>query len=288
MASLCEVVIAADDEAGANTLARVAIDEVIRIEHKYSRYRPDSIVSQINAAAGVRAIACDEETVALLDFSDSLYRSSDGLFDVTSGVLRRAWNFATGHLPAADELAPLRELVDWLAVEREGAAVRLPRLGMEIDFGGFGKEYAADRAACALIAQGVRHGYVNLAGDMRVIGPRPDAQPWRMGIQHPREPRQVLATIPIEHDGLATSGDYERFFEREGKRYCHILDPRTGMPVTYWRTVSVLAPMAVVAGNCSTIAMLKQAEGLGFLERTGMNYLAVDHLGRCFTKGAIP
>ena len=96
----------------------------------------------------------------------------------------------------------------------------------------------------------------------------------------------MVATIPVDHGALATSGDYERYFERDGRRYCHILDPRSAMPVTYWQTVSVLAPMAVVAGNCSTIAMLKQADGLAFLQQTGMNFLAVDHLGQCFTKGA--
>ncbi len=285
MASPCEVVIVADDEAAANALAASAINEVARIERKYSRYRADSIVSRINAAAGARPVACDDETCALLDYADSLYRASDGLFDITSGVLRRAWNFSTSQVPSPAELAPLLTLVGWSAVERDAAGVRLPQAGMELDFGGFGKEYAADRAAAALIAQGAQHGYVNLSGDMRFIGPRPDGSPWMIGIQHPREANRMVATIPVERGGLATSGDYERYFVRDGRRYCHILEPRSGMPVTHWQTVSVLAPMAVIAGNCSTIAMLKQADGLAFLEQTGMNFLAVDHLGQCFTRG---
>ena len=157
---------------------------------------------------------------------------------------------------------------------------------MELDFGGFGKEYAADRAGAVLAARGLRHGYVNLAGDMRMLGPKPDGSPWMIGIQDPRDKTAILATIPVDRGGLATSGDYERYFELDGKRYCHILDPRSGQPVTHWRTVSVVAPLAVVAGNCATIAMLKQADGLAFLEACGMNYLAVDQSGTVHVKRA--
>jgi len=284
MASGCELVLAAIDECEARQAAEAAIDEVRRIEIKYSRYRPDSIVTRINAAAGADPVDCDGETLSLLDYADTLYQSSDGLFDITSGVLRRVWNFQLPRVPAPDELAARLKLVGWRRVERDGRQVRLPEAGMEIDFGGFGKEYAADRAGALLEARGVRHGYVNLGGDMRVLGPRPDGQPWMIGIQDPRRKGEVIATIPVVQGGLATSGDYERYFELDGRRYCHILDPRTGMPVSHWRTVSVIAPLAVVAGNCTTIAMLKQADGLGFLEASGMNFLAMDQHGELHTR----
>ena len=287
MASACELVLAVDDEPEAQAMARAAIAEVQRIEAKYSRYQPDSIVSRINAAAGGQAVACDEETWSLLNYADSLYQSSDALFDITSGVLRRAWNFYDHRLPAPAELEALRQLIGWRRVEREAQAVRLPEAGMELDFGGFGKEYAADRAGVVLAARGLHHGYVNLAGDMRMLGPKPDGSPWMIGIQDPRDKTAILATIPVDRGGLATSGDYERFFELDGKRYCHILDPRSGQPVTHWRTVSVVAPLAVVAGNCATIAMLKQADGLAFLEACGMNYLAVDQSGTVHVKRAV-
>jgi thiamine biosynthesis lipoprotein len=287
MASACELVLAVDDEPEAQAMAAAAIAEVQRIEAKYSRYQPESIVSRINAAAGGQAVACDEETWSLLSYADSLYQSSDGLFDITSGVLRRAWNFYDHRLPASADLEALRQLIGWRRVEREGQAVRLPEAGMELDFGGFGKEYAADRAGAVLAAKGLRHGYVNLAGDMRMLGPKPDGSPWMIGIQDPRDKTAILATIPVDRGGLATSGDYERFFELDGKRYCHILDPRSGQPVTHWRTVSVVAPLAVVAGNCATIAMLKQSDGLAFLEACGMNYLAVDQSGTVHVKRAV-
>jgi thiamine biosynthesis lipoprotein len=122
---------------------------------------------------------------------------------------------------------------------------------------------------------------------MRFIGPRMDGRPWSIGIQDPREAEGVLATINVSEGALATSGDYERFFELDGQRYCHILDPRDGMPVRYWRSVSVLAPVAVAAGSCSTIAMLKQRDGLDFLNASDMAYLAVDDEGQMLYRDLI-
>lgn len=282
MASTCEVRLAAASAQQAEALAQGAVDEVRRIETKYSRYRQDSIVSRINAAAGMGEgawVECDSETQALLGYADALHAASGGLFDITSGVLRRAWDFRRAVLPDPERLRALCALIGWQRVERAQAAVRLPVCGMELDFGGFGKEYAADRAAAILAAQGVAHGYVNLGGDLRILGPQLDGSPWWIGIQDPRDPGKVAASLPVWSGALATSGDYERFFELDGRRYCHILDPRSGQPAIHWRSVSVLAPLAVAAGGCATIAMLKQADGLAFLEQSGMAYLALDGTG---------
>ena len=287
MASPCQVLLCAPSEAAARALAQPAIDEVLRIERVYSRYRSDSVVGRINATAGSGEwIALDAEAAGLFDYAGQLYALSGGLFDITSGVLRRAWDFRTPRVPSPAELAPLQALVGWPRVARRAAvaaaaaAVRLPDAGMEIDFGGFGKEYAADRATAVLLAQGVRHGYVNLGGDIRVLGPQADGTPWRIGIQDPRDSERTIASIDIAEGALATSGDYERFFELDGRRYCHILDPRSGMPVTYWRTVSVLAPLAIAAGSATTIAMLLGEQGRGFLERSGFSWLAQDGDGQ--------
>ncbi|KQQ32604.1 thiamine biosynthesis protein ApbE [Duganella sp. Leaf126] len=280
MGSSCELRLSAPNAAAAEALAARAIAEVRRIETKYSRYRPDSIVSRINAAAGQAPVACDSETMALIDYAAALFSASGGLFDITSGVLRRAWDFRQPRVPDADTLGPLLALVGWRHVQCDRQQVQLMQAGMELDFGGFGKEYAADRAAAVLIEAGVHHGYVNLGGDMRFIGPRPDGQPWQIGIQDPRNPQATVASIPISCGALTTSGDYERYFDLDGVRYCHILDPRTGMPVRYWRSVSVMAPMAVAAGSCSTIAMLKQQEGHTFLKTSDMGYLAIDEHGQ--------
>ncbi|HYF60477.1 MAG TPA: FAD:protein FMN transferase [Burkholderiaceae bacterium] len=276
MGSRCEVRIdGAPDEAAARAWSRAAIDEVRRIEAKYSRYRGDSVVSAINRAAGGAPVAVDPETRALLGYADALWRDSGGRFDATSGVLRRAWDFGRGTVPDEAALAALRPLIDWPSVERDGDRVRLPRAGMELDFGGFGKEYAADRAAEALRAAGARHGFVDLGGDIRAIGPRADGTPWSVAIRHPREPDAVVAAIDVADGAVCTSGDYERFVERDGVRHCHVLDPRTGRSVRHWRSVTVVAPVAVAAGGYTTVAMLLEAAAIDYLERTGLPWLAI-------------
>jgi thiamine biosynthesis lipoprotein len=276
MASPCSIKVAAADAASAGKAAQAAIDEVHRIESKYSRYIAGSVVGTINAAAGRSPVAVDEETAALLQFAETLYDQSDGLFDITSGVLRQAWDFKRGVRPTLKQLGEVLPLVGWDKVEFAGGSIRLPILGMELDFGGFGKEYAADRAGATLQNHGVTHALINLGGDVRAIGPQPGGEPWLIGIAHPRRDREVIAQIPLASGGLATSGDYERYFELDGRRYCHILNPRTGQPVSYWQSISVVGALAVSAGSLSTIAMLQGAQALPFLGNQGVAYLAID------------
>jgi thiamine biosynthesis lipoprotein len=281
MASRCEVRLHASDAATAAAWSDAAIAEVRRIESKYSRYRDDSVTAAINRAAGGEAVAVDDETAHLIEFGAALYEQSDGRFDLTSGILRRAWDFKSGRVPDQRHLDSLLPLIGWSQVDWSRHRIRLPRPGMEVDFGGIGKEYAADRAGALLLELGAAHGFVNLGGDVRVLGPAPDGTPWRIAVQHPRGPAgEILAHLDVGHGALATSGDYERYFIAEGRRYCHILDPRTGWPVTAWQAVSVVAPLAIAAGACATIAMLNDADGaIAFLRRQGVRYLAIDAAG---------
>jgi len=280
MGSACEVVLASHTQNEAESMAKLAIDEVLRIERKYSRYTTDSIIAKINQQAGRGALQCDDETWALFQFATQLFDKSDGLFDITSGVLRQAWDFKKPEVPTSQKLEALLPLVGWQNVVLQDQSIALPLAGMEVDLGGFGKEYAADRAVQVLKEKGVTHGYVNLAGDMRFLGPKPNGEPWMIGIQDPRARDQVVATLPITQGGLATSGDYERYFELNGQRYCHVLNPKTGMPVSYWRSVSVTSPATVVSGCTTTMAMLKEADGLAFLQATGFDFFAIDHTGK--------
>jgi thiamine biosynthesis lipoprotein len=270
-----------DDESRARTLAETAIADVRRIEAKYSRYRDDSVTARINRAAGGAAVTIDAETYALLGYADHCHRLSTGRFDITSGVLRRAWDFRRSppRLPGQDEIAAATALIHWPCVEWSRRSVRLPRRGMEIDFGGIGKEYAADRMATICHDGGARHALANLGGDVRAAGPQQDGSPWRVGISHPRQAVAVMATVEIDGGAVATSGDYERFFDLDGRRYCHIIDARSGRPVTHWQSISVLAPLCVLGGSCATIAMLLEDEAEAFLAREGVAYLAVDSAG---------
>jgi FAD:protein FMN transferase len=277
-----EVRIAAATGAEAFGLAQLASQEVLRIEAKYSRYKGDGTVALINASAGRAWVVCDEETLSLISYGEALFTASQGRFDMTSGVLRQAWDFKNPKIPSQDKLAELLALVDWRALERQGDRVRLKHPNMELDFGGIGKEYAADRAATKLIEAGVSSGFVNLAGDLAVIGAQPDGRPWQIGIASPRKKNEMLASIPVRQGGLATSGDSERYFELDGNRYCHVLNPKTGYPVSFWQSVSVLAPTASIAGSCSTITMLLEERGLDFLKESGFGFLAVDQLGKVY------
>ena len=278
MAAEHEIQLAAPDIDRARRAADAAIADVMRIEAKYSRYRDDSVTSRINRAAGGFEVAIDAETAALLRYADECYGLSGGLFDITSGVLRRVWDFRRDPpvLPTPAELACAVALVGWREVEWTAKAIRLPRAGMQIDFGGIGKEYAADRVATLCLEHGMRHGLVNLGGDIRAIGPQADGTPWRVGIRHPRVQDAAVAGFDLAAGALATSGDYERYFEIAGQRYCHILNPKTGMPVRYWQSVSVVSPLCVVAGSCATIAMLLEADAPAFLESQGVQWLGIE------------
>ena len=278
MAATNEIQVHSHDRVRAQKAAFEAVAEVRRIEAKYSRYRDDSVVGRINAQAGGTAVSIDAETERLLDFADACYRESEGAFDATSGVLRRAWrqDIATGSVPDRATLAPLLDLIGWTSVERGPGWVRLPRAGMELDFGGFGKEYAVDRAAAVLREAGVERALVNLGGDLAILGPQPGGEPWRVGIRHPREDNALIAALPVRSGALATSGDYERFVEVDGVRHCHILDPRTGHAARGFRSVTVHAPSCLVAGSATTIAMLKGAEaGLAWLRALQLAHFCV-------------
>lgn len=282
MAALNEIRIHARDAEHARHAAAAAIDEVRRIEAKYSRYRPESVVSRINAMAGGAPVAIDAETAKLLDYADACFRQSHGRFDPTSGILRRVWRFEPGAaVPGDAELAPLLAAIGWHRVERGPRSVRLPRAGMELDFGGFGKEYAVDRAALRLREEGIASGLVNLAGDLAVLGPQPDGSPWRIGIRHPRKEGFAIATLPVSSGAIATSGDYERYVEVDGVRHCHVQDPLTGRSARGFQSVTVHAASCLLAGSASTIAMLLgRDEGVAWLESLGLPCFLVLEDGR--------
>lgn len=281
-----EVLVHAPDRAGVVRAVEAAIAEVKRIEAKYSRYREDSVVSQINRAAGLHPVAVDAETQNLLAYADACYIQSDGLFDITSGVLRHAWNFRGGTLPTAAAIEQLLPRIGWHRVERHDGEVFLRSTGMELDFGGFGKEYAVDRACEVLHAHKVNHALANLGGDLRATGPQPDGSAWRVGIRHPRRDGELLARVDLPGGALATSGDYERFMIVDGVRYAHILNPRTGWPVANtYQSVSTRAEACLLAGSATTIALLKgETEGREWLEDLACPYLAVTASGEMHSR----
>jgi thiamine biosynthesis lipoprotein len=275
MGSPCEIQLYAADAQQARAFADLAIADVERLEARYSRYRADSLLSKINrVAAGGGSIEVDEETAGLLQYADTCHRESAGRFDITSGLLREVWRFDRGTLPDPARIEALLQRIGWHRVRWEPPRLHFPP-GMELDFGGVVKEYAADRAAALCSEAGVRHGVVNLGGDIRIVGPRPDGQPWRVGVQDPRR-AGAAAAIALHAGGVATSGDYERCIRVDGKRFGHVLNPKTGWPVQHLASVTVVGELCVVAGSASTIAMLKEAAGPQWLASLGLPHLWID------------
>jgi thiamine biosynthesis lipoprotein len=275
MASNCEVHLVCPARSEAESLASLALAETRRIEQKYSRYRDDNIVHTLNHATG-QTVSVDEETAGLLRFADQCFDLSDGRFDITSGVLRRAWTF-DGREAVVDEnqIRSLLEVVGWRKVEWTGQTLTLLP-GMEIDFGGIGKEYAVDRVAQLLRARSGRSIMVNFGGDIRVTDGDPEARVWTIGIENPQDETLPVGQIELRHGSVATSGDARRYCWHEGKRLGHILNPLTGWPVTEApRSVTVVADQCLEAGFLSTLAMLHGAEAESFLKAQGVVYHCV-------------
>lgn len=270
MASPCELLLEAADESLARRIGESVAAEAWRIERKYSRYRPDSIVALLNR--GGRPVDLDPETLLLLQFAARCHELSDGAFDITSGVLRRAWKFdGSGRFPAPAEVAALRGKIGFERLQLQGNRLRVPA-GMELDFGGIGKEYAVDRALALVVSQFDGAALVNFGGDM-AASRAPQSGPWRVGVERPSQLGEPRLLLDFERGGLATSGDTHRFIEHEGRRYSHILDVRTGYPVVDPpRSVTVAASCCVEAGMIATLSMLKGSGAEQFLKEQGVTH----------------
>ena len=271
MASPCEVHVAGADRATAERIVALAAGEAARIEAKFSRYRRGNIVDAINSAEG-RTVVVDPETGGLLDYAARLYELSDGLFDVTSGVLRRVWRFdGSDRVPSRDAIAEWLSLVGWDKVRWRPPELTLPP-GMEIDLGGIGKEYAVDRAA-ALVQPLSTHCLLNFGGDLLALGPQRSSAPWRVGIESVTEAGAAARQIDLSVGALATSGDARRYLLKAGRRYGHVLDPTTGWPVVDApRSVTVAAATCTEAGMLATLALLQGSEAEVFLAAQGVQF----------------
>ena len=282
MGSPCDIQLYAGSEAEGRRVAATAIADVQRLEALYSRYRDDSFLSAINrVAASGGCIEVDAETASLLNYAATCYQESGGLFDITSGLLRRVWRFGSdGTVPDPAAVQAILARVGWHRLRWTPPVLAFPMAGMELDFGGIVKEYAVDRVAALCRDHGVGHGVINLGGDIKIIGPHADGSPWRIGLRHPRCRDGVLDTLLLRQGAVASSGDYERCIVVDGVRYGHVLNPRTGWPVGHLAAVNVVAEFCVVAGSAATIAMLKEAEGPAWLRQLGLPHLWVDVNGQ--------
>lgn len=270
MASPCEVLLDTQDIELAEKLTRLAHEEAKRIETKFSRYRNDNIVFEINRGEG-KQVDIDDETFRLLQFADQCYQLSEGEFDITSGILRQAWTFdGSNRLPRQSQIDALLKNIGWNKVKFDATSITLPAK-MEIDFGGIGKEYAVDRVLNLICQRFSGSVMVNFGGDCHASAPPSHQAAWQTGIENPISSGVAKEVIQLQQGGLATSGDAYRCIIHQGIRYGHILNPKTGWPaMNAPRSVTVAAPTCTDAGILSTLAILQGKNAEAFLQIQGL------------------
>jgi thiamine biosynthesis lipoprotein len=229
-------------------------------------------------AARPGGVEVDRETAALLNYAETQFNISEGLFDITTRGLSALWDCIQS-IPGERHITAALQKTGWHRVQWNGCTLKIPA-GMEFDLGGIVKEYAADRAAGLLLKAGFASGYMDLGGDFHFLGPHPGGRPWKVGIQNPEMRGDPIAAVELYSGGMASSGDYERYSEIDGTRYGHIINPQTGWPANPGSTglsaVSSLAPSCLLAGSVSTLAMLLPREkGISFLKQSGLRWLAI-------------
>jgi len=254
----------------AKDFCRAVIAWVAEFEARYSRFIPDSLIGRINAAAGEHWVEIDAETEHLLAFCGELVFFTRGAFDPTALPLIKLWNWKQRPplIPDAPAVQAARELVGWAKVQRRPGGVFLPRAGMCLDLGGIGKEYAVDRVMSIAVERGIKNVLIDFGQDVRARGVGVSRDHWRIGLEDAANPGKCWAAVKVTDHAVATSGDYLRCFEYQGRRYGHVVDPRDGYPVnTGCRAVSVIAPSCTLAGILTTSAMiLGPMEGLHLIE----------------------
>lgn len=275
MGSPCQVYLDGVLPQQAQPLLKLAEQTVTQLEAKYSRYQPTSILSQWHDNS---YHVLDDESLGLFAYADACFEQSDGLFDPTSGILRQAWDFKKG-VCQPTLIDSLQAFIGWQKLAREGNRLCIPK-GMALDFGGLVKEYAADKVVSVWQRADVKHGLVNLGGDIRALGALANGCPWKVGISNPSRPEQALGSVWLNNESLASSGDYQRRMVIDGIEYSHILNPHTGWPIKGLRAVSVKAPLCMVAGSLATICMLKGEVGAAWLANQTDQYLTVDTQGK--------
>jgi thiamine biosynthesis lipoprotein len=251
-------------------MATIVAEEAWRIEKKFSPYREDSVLAWIHRNRG-KLLAVDAETAALLDFAQHCYEISDGLFDITSGILRAAWRFdGSDRFPSAADVDRLLPLVGFAKLTWRAPHLMLPAQ-MELDFGGIGKEYAVDRAYDLLASDCTTPFLINFGGDLRANRPPASQGSWQVGVERPGTVGEAQVLLDLEYGALATSGDSYRYLLNGNRRYGHVLDPRTGWPVNDApRSVTVAASSCTEAGLLSTMAMLQGTAAEQFLAEQGV------------------
>lgn len=286
-------VVADNAPAGENAI-ELAIAEVRRIEKLLTTFADDSQTNRINASAGERPEAVDDEVFALIQRSLAISGITQGAFDISYGSLDKSlWNFDRGmtQLPSVETAQKMVHLIDYrnIVLDADKKSVFLTKKGMRIGFGGIGKGYAAERVKQLLMGHGVQSGIVNAAGDLTAWGTQPNGKPWTIGIAHPEHPSAAFSYLEISGKAVATSGNYEKYVMIGGKKYSHTIDPKTGLPITGIKSVTVIADNAEFADAMATpIAVMGIEAGLYLVNQLpGLHCIIIDDHNKLYKSNQI-
>ena len=292
MGTLVQITAVGPSHEAAGLAASAAFAEIRRLEGLLSTWIPTSELSQVNAAAGVQPVMVSPETLTVLLWSLEIARLTGGAFNIAIGPVVDVWSVMdVPRIPEESELARLKPLVELrhVQIDEQARTVFLTNPGMRLDIGGIGKGYAADRAVAVMQAAGATAGIIALSGDMKTFGEMPDGRPFLFGIRHPRVEGALLATVDIKDEAISTAGDYERFFEKDGVNYHHILDPHTLWPARACQSVTVIARQGVMADGLDTgIFVLGPERGIELVERLpDVEAVIVDREGKVWISSGL-
>ncbi len=282
--------VVSDNETAANGYLDMAVHEIRRIEKLLTTFSEESQTYRINQAAGIAPVAVDREVFELIERSIAISRITQGAFDITYGSLDKdLWNFNKDmqSLPDPETAQKMVHLIDYrnIILDQEAQTVFLKNTGMRIGFGGIGKGYAAEMAKNLLIREGVESGIINASGDLTTWGMQPGGKPWTIGIANPDQPVMPYSYMEISGKAVATSGSYEKFVVIDGKKYSHTIDPKTGLPVSGIKSVTIISDNAEFADAMATpVSVMGIKAGLFLIDQIpGLHALIVDDNNKLFT-----
>lgn len=284
------ITVTASDHKTANEHIEAAVQEIKRIERLLTTYNDQSQTNQVNTQAGISAVKVDEEVFNLIERSIGISKITQGAFDISYGSIDKSlWNFdrSMKSLPDTQTALKMVHLIDYrnILLDRENCSVFLKEKGMRIGFGGIGKGYAAEMAKKVLIKRGVQSGIINASGDLCAWGLQPDGRKWTIGVADPDAPSSVFSYMDISDRAVATSGNYEKYITINGKKYSHTIDPKTGLPVSGIKSVTIIAANAEFADAMATpIAVMGISAGLFLINQIPDLYcIIIDDNNKIYT-----
>ena len=289
MGSRFDLTVVADDSIQGNSYIDLAVGEITRIEHRISSWDPSSETSEINKNAGIHPVKVDPDLFNLIERAIGISKLTDGAFDISYASMDKIWKFdgSMTEMPSEESIKTSVAKVGYqnILLDKANSTVFLKLPGMKIGFGAIGKGYSADKAKALLMSKGVPAGIINASGDMNTWGRQPDGEEWKIAITNPLNKNKVFAILPLNEGAVVTSGNYEKYVTFNGKRYSHIIDPKTGYPASGIISATVFAPKAELADALATSVFVMGIEvGLNRINQLpGVECIIIDDKGKIYT-----